>query len=485
MSEGGGPGGLGGQGAQPPRRPGFDPSRLGDPRRATPVIPRIVGAGVPATPLTTPAHQPAPLVPPASPAQRAAQEARPHAEHRGFTDVRIVGVGGGGGNAINRMIEAGVGGVEFIAVNTDPQALEQSQAPRTLRIGSSGARRLGAGGDPAVGQRAAEESEDQLADAIAGADMVFITAGMGGGTGTGAAPVIARLARKHGALTVGVVTVPFNFEGARRRQSALTGIDHLRDTVDALIVIPNDRLLGLADRHTSVTHAFRMADDMLRHGVQGIADLVTVTGLINLDFADVRAVMENAGSALMAIGEGNGNDRARLAAEAVVSSPLLEHSMAGATGILLNVTGGADLTLHEVSEVAEYVTQAASPDANIIFGAVIHPRPDAELRVTLIATGMAERAAEASPAGPSRPVARPVERIPERRVERRDERSAERPTARRDSEPLEALETDSQRERELLLGRPQARERQAARDDVGVPNDADPVDVPAFLRRPR
>ncbi|MGI8423552.1 MAG: cell division protein FtsZ [Chloroflexota bacterium] len=452
----------------PPKKEsgGFNPGRLGDPQRATPVIPRIVGAGVPAKPLTATPPAPTPLVPPASPAQRAQQEARPHAENKGFTEVRIVGVGGGGGNAVNRMIEAGVSGVEFIAVNTDPQALEQSQATRTLRIGSAGARRLGAGGDPVVGQRAAEESEDDLADAVAGADMVFITAGMGGGTGTGAAPVIARLARKHGALTVAVVTVPFAFEGARRRQSALDGIVHLREAVDALIVIPNDRLLSISDRHTSVKHAFRMADDMLRHGVQGIADLVTVTGLINLDFADVRSVMENAGSALMAIGEANGNERARQAAEAVVSSPLLEHSIAGATGILISVTGGADLTLHEVSEVAEYVTQAAAPDANIIFGATIHPRPEAELRVTLIATGMTESAA-------------PAQRAP----------APQRAPARRESEPLRALEREPAREplRETSRAtyREPPRDRQPSRSEVGLPDDVDPVDVPAFLRRPR
>ena len=467
---------------QPPPEPslpsrkesgGFNPARLPDPQRSTPVVPRIVGAGIPPKPLTPPT--PTPLLPPATPAQRAQQEARPHAENKGFTEVRIVGVGGGGGNAVNRMIEAGVSGVEFIAVNTDPQALEQSQATRTLRIGSSGARRLGAGGDPSIGQRAAEESEDDLADAVAGADMVFITAGMGGGTGTGAAPVIARLARKHGALTVGVVTVPFAFEGARRRQSALEGIANLREAVDALIVIPNDRLLSISDRHTSVKHAFRMADDMLRHGVQGIADLVTVTGLINLDFADVRSVMENAGSALMAIGEANGNDRARQAAEAVVSSPLLEHSIAGATGILISVTGGADLTLHEVSEVAEYVTQAAAPEANIIFGATIHPRPEAELRVTLIATGMQESVTD-STAPPARSVPRAVERL----TDRRDERPV---APKRESEPLRPVERDRSRdevrEREALLG------RQSSRDDVGLPDDVDPVDVPAFLRRTR
>ena len=447
-------------------RGGFNPSRLGDAQRATPVIPRIVGAGQTAKPAAALPHEPTPLAPTASPAQREAMAARPHAEHKGFTEVRIVGVGGGGGNAVNRMIEAGVTGVEFIAVNTDPQALEQSQAPRTLRIGGAASRRLGAGGDPTVGARAAEESEEDLADAVAGADMVFITAGMGGGTGTGAAPAVARLARKHGALTVGVVTLPFAFEGARRRQSALEGIARLHEAVDALIVIPNDRLLGMADRHTSVTHAFRMADDMLRHGVQGIADLVTVTGLINLDFADVRSIMENAGTALMAIGEGNGNDRARLAAEAVIGSPLLEHSIAGATGILLNVTGGADLTLHEVSEVAEHVTQAASPDANIIFGAVIHPRPDAELRVTLIATGMTGSA----PGGAAQQ--RTSVRGPERAPERRDDR----PAPRRDSEPLPRYEREPQRE---------PLRDQTGRGAVGLPDDVDPVDVPAFLRRPR
>ena len=470
----------------PPRkeRGGFNPGRLGDPQRATSVVSRIVG-GVPPRPLTSPALEPVPLMPPAPPAQRALQEERPHAEPKGFTDVRIVGVGGGGGNAVNRMIEAGVSGVEFIAVNTDPQALEQSQAMRTLRVGSPGTRRLGAGGDPAVGQRAAEESEGDLADAVAGADMVFITAGMGGGTGTGAAPILARLARKHGALTVGVVTTPFGFEGARRRQAALDGIQRLREAVDALIVIPNDRLMGMADRNTSVVQAFRLADDMLRHGVQGIADLVTVTGLINLDFADVRAVMENAGSALMAIGEGNGIDRARQAAEAVVSSPLLEHSINGATGILLNVTGGPDLSLHEVSEVAELVTQAVSPEANIIFGAMIHPRPEAELRVTLIATGMPDLTEAAS----TREPARTRDRAP--LPVRREAEPIRDPYRERDTYRDPVREREPARSSDFLRGYSRdahytddRREPRPARDAVQVPDDVDPNDVPAFLRRP-
>jgi cell division protein FtsZ len=355
-------------------RGGFNPNRLGELQRPSSIIPKIVGGGPMPRPAPPP-PSPASLVPPASPAQRALQEARPVAEPKGFTEVRIIGVGGGGGNAVSRMMEAGVSGVEFVIANTDPQALEQSLALTKIHLGAA-SRHLGAGGNPNVGRQAAEESIDDIADVIGGADMVFVTAGMGGGTGTGAAPIVARIAKSQRALTVGVVTLPFTFEGARRRRFAEEGIEELRREVDALIVIPNDRLLTLADRTTSMVDAFRRADDMLRHGVQGIADLVTVTGLINLDFADVRSVVENSGSALMAIGEGSGDSRATQAAQAVVSSPLLEHSIAGASGILLNVTGGPDLTLHEMTEVAEFVTQAAAPDANIIVGAVVHPRPE-------------------------------------------------------------------------------------------------------------
>jgi cell division protein FtsZ len=332
-------------------------------------------------------------VPPASPAQRALQEseARGEAEPKGFTDVRIIGVGGGGSNAVNRMIEAGVQGAEFVVLNTDAQALELSQARRRIHLNTQGALRLGAGGDPAVGRRAAEDTEPEILDAIGNADMIFVTAGMGGGTGTGAAAYVAQLARRQRALTVGVVTLPFSFEGARRQRLAREGVEQLRQSVDALIVIPNDRLLTLSEKNTSMVQAFRRADDLLRQGVQGVAELVTVTGTINLDFADVRSVMEDAGRALMAVGEGTGENRALDAAEGVVNSPLLEHSISGATRLLLNITGGPDLTLYEVSEIAEYVTKAASPDASIIFGHVVHPRPEVEVRVTLIATGMPDQ----------------------------------------------------------------------------------------------
>src|ERR1043166_5895592 len=309
---------------------------------------------------------------------------------RGFTEVKIIGVGGGGSNAVNRMVETGVHGVEFIAINTDAQALQMSTAMRKIQIGGRSARGLGAGGDPTQGERAAEISRDALAAAIAGADMVFLTAGLGGGTGTGAAPIIADIARRERALTVAVVTLPFTFEGYQRRKAAEEGLQHLRDNVDALIVIPNDRLLQLADRQMSLIESFRLADDVLRHGVQGISDLVTMTGLINLDFADVKSVMQNAGTALMAVGEGRGEGRAMLAARAAISSPLLDVSIEGAHGVLLNVSGGPDLTLAEVTEAAETIQAAVDPDASIFFGAVIDPRAQDDVRVTVIATRLKE-----------------------------------------------------------------------------------------------
>src|SRR5437588_2847465 len=333
---------------------------------------------------------------------------------RGFTEVKIVGVGGGGSNAVNRMVETGVQGVEFIAVNTDAQALQMSTAMRKIPIGGRSAKGLGAGGDPQQGERAAEISRDALIDAIDGADMVFLTAGLGGGTGTGAAPIIADIARKAHALTVAVVTLPFAFEGFQRRKSAEQGLDQLRGHVDALIVIPNDRLLQLADRQMSVIEAFRLADDVLRHGVQGISDLVTMTGLINLDFADVKAVMQNAGTALMAVGEGHGEGRAIAAARAAISSPLLDVSIEGARCVLLNVSGGPDLTLAEVTEAAETIQAAVDPDASIYFGAVIHPRPQEDVRVTVIATGLREgsRPVARRPAGESAPAPREPEPRP-------------------------------------------------------------------------
>jgi cell division protein FtsZ len=301
--------------------------------------------------------------------------------------IKVVGVGGGGTNAVNRMVEAGVTGCEFIAVNTDAQALMMCDADLKIHIGSQATRGLGAGADPAVGQAAAQESRDELKEALKGADMIFVTAGEGGGTGTGGAPIVAELAREIGALTVGVVTKPFLFEGRKRAGQATAGIDTLRDQVDTLIVIENDRLLQVVEKKTSVVEAFRMADDVLRQGVQGITDLITVPGLVNLDFADVRTIMRQAGSALMGIGTATGETRAAEAARAAVSSPLLETSIEGATGILLNITGGADIGLFEVNEAAEVVTSAADPNANVIFGAVIDDAMGEELRVTVIATG--------------------------------------------------------------------------------------------------
>jgi len=301
--------------------------------------------------------------------------------------IKVVGVGGGGTNAVNRMVDAGLSGVEFVAVNTDAQALMMCDADVKIHIGSKATRGLGAGADPAVGLAAAHESRDELKEALKGADMIFVTAGEGGGTGTGGAPVVAELARELEALTVGVVTKPFVFEGRKRSQQAELGIQNLRDRVDTLIVIENDRLLQVVEKRTSVVDAFRMADDVLRQGVQGITDLITVPGLVNLDFADVRTIMRDAGSALMGIGIASGENRASEAARAAVSSPLLETSIEGATGILLNITGGPEIGLFEVNEAAEVVTSAADQNANVIFGAVIDDALGDDIRVTVIATG--------------------------------------------------------------------------------------------------
>ncbi|HEY8449615.1 MAG TPA: cell division protein FtsZ [Bacillota bacterium] len=304
-----------------------------------------------------------------------------------FAVLKVVGVGGGGNNALNRMIASGLQGVDFIAVNTDAQVLAAAKAPEKIQIGSEITRGLGAGANPEVGERAAQESRDEIAQHLKGADMVFITAGMGGGTGTGASPVIAEIAKELGALTVGVVTKPFSFEGRRRMRQAEEGIRVLREKVDTLITIPNDRLLQVVDKNTSFQDAFRIADDVLRQGVQGISDLIAIPGLINLDFADVRTVMLNTGSALMGIGVASGEGRAARAAKEAISSPLLETSINGAKGVLLNITGGPDLGLFEVNEAAEIVTEAADSEANIIFGAVIDERLADEIRVTVIATG--------------------------------------------------------------------------------------------------
>ncbi|NES98630.1 MAG: cell division protein FtsZ [Desertifilum sp. SIO1I2] len=301
--------------------------------------------------------------------------------------IKVIGVGGGGGNAVNRMIASEVSGVEFWTINTDAQALMHSSAAKRLQIGQKLTRGLGAGGNPAIGQKAAEESRDELALALESADLVFITAGMGGGTGTGAAPIVAEVAKEVGALTVGVVTRPFTFEGRRRTNQADEGVEALKSRVDTLIMIPNDKLLSVITEQTPVQEAFRVADDILRQGVQGISDIITVPGLVNVDFADVRAVMADAGSALMGIGTGSGKSRAREAAIAAISSPLLETSIEGAKGVVLNITGGSDLTLHEVNAAAEIIYEAVDPNANIIFGAVIDERLQGEIRITVIATG--------------------------------------------------------------------------------------------------
>jgi cell division protein FtsZ len=304
-----------------------------------------------------------------------------------FALIRVIGVGGGGSNAVNRMIRAEMMGVEFTACNTDAQALLQSDAPNKIRVGDKITRGLGAGGDPSIGQRAAEEDSEKIADALRDSDMVFITAGMGGGTGSGAAPVIAEIARDMGALTIGVVTKPFSWEGARRRLNAEKSAELLRDKVDTLITIPNDRLKEVVSAETSIVDAFRVVDDVLRQGVQGISDLITVPGLINLDFADVRAVMRSAGSALMGIGRASGPDRAAEAAREAISSPLLEVSISGAQGVLFNVTGGPSLGLFEIDEAAEIIKEMADPEANIIFGTVIDERMGDDLQITVIATG--------------------------------------------------------------------------------------------------
>jgi cell division protein FtsZ len=325
--------------------------------------------------------------------------------------IKVVGVGGGGTNAVNRMVDAGLRGVEFIAVNTDAQALQMCDADVKIHIGSKITRGLGAGANPTIGYQAAVESKDELRDALKGADMVFVTAGKGGGTGTGAAPVIAELARELGALTVGVVTRPFSFEGKRRASQAEAGIRALREKVDTLIIIPNDRLLQVVERRTSIIDAFKVADDVLRQGVQGITDLITVPGLINLDFADVRTIMRNAGSALMGIGVASGENRGVEAARMAISSPLLESSIEGATGILLNISGGPDMGLFEVNEAAEIIAKAADGEANVIFGAVIDESLGEQMRVTVIATGFdrqrhAEQEADKS-------VERPPQKLPD------------------------------------------------------------------------
>jgi len=380
--------------------------------------------------------------------------------------IKVVGIGGGGVNAINRMIEVGLKGVEFIAINTDAQALLMSDADVKLDIGRELTRGLGAGADPEVGRRASEDHREEIEEVLKGADMVFVTAGEGGGTGTGGAPVVASIARGLGALTIGVVTRPFSFEGRRRAQQAETGIDELRDEVDTLIVIPNDRLLSISDRNVSVLDAFRSADQVLMSGVQGITDLITTPGLINLDFADVKSVMAGAGTALMGIGSARGDDRATGAAEIAISSPLLEASIDGARGVLLSVSGGSDLGLFEINEAARLVAEAAHPEANIIFGAVIDDALGDEVRVTVIAAGF-----DSGQPGPMKPV---VTKEPVRPVVTAPVVAPEPGTTTRPAEPVEA---PAGRE-EPKTPAPAPKPRTILFDDA----TSDDLDVPDFLK---
>jgi cell division protein FtsZ len=383
--------------------------------------------------------------------------------------IKVVGIGGGGVNAVNRMIEVGLKGVEFIAVNTDAQALLMSDADVKLDIGRELTRGLGAGADPSIGRQAADDNTEEIEEVIKGADMVFVTAGEGGGTGTGGAPVVARIARELGALTIGVVTRPFSFEGKRRSAQAEEGIAALREEVDTLIVIPNDRLLSISDKRVSVLDAFHSADQVLLSGVQGITDLITTPGLINLDFADVKSVMAGAGSALMGIGSARGDDRAIVAAEGAIASPLLEASIEGAHGVLMNVSGGSDLGLFEIHEAAQLVADAAHPDANIIFGAVIDDALGDEVRVTVIAAGFDGGAPRARAFEP-------------RRAEVREPRAA-RPD---DNAPLEYDRTPDPSSEDPAPARTPVPARAASRPEPPrrtiVFDDADDLDVPDFLK---
>src|SRR5690554_4096044 len=312
------------------------------------------------------------------------------AQSSSYAKIKVIGVGGGGNNAVNRMIEEGMQGVDFVAVNTDAQALDSSLAKHRVQIGKKLTRGLGAGGDPEVGRKAAEESRDDLAKIVGEADMIFITAGIGGGTGTGASPIIADIAKKSGALTIGVVTKPFSFEGRQRERVAIEGIERLKNAVDTLIVIQNDRLLKIVDKRASLKEAFIVADDVLRQGIQGISELITVPGLINLDFADVRTIMSEGGAALMAVGHASGEERARKAAQMAITNELLDVTINGASGILFNITGGPDMSLYEVNQAAEIIKETADPNANLIFGAVVDESMGEQIRITVIATGFGQ-----------------------------------------------------------------------------------------------
>lgn len=419
--------------------------------------------------------------------------------------IRVVGVGGGGGNAVNRMIDEGIVGVEFITVNTDYQVLASSRADHTLHIGERTTRGLGAGGNPEVGERAAEESDDELRELLRGSDMVFVTCGMGGGTGTGAAPVVSRIARELGALTIGVVTKPFMFEGSRRAQSAESGITRLKENVDTLIVIPNDRLLEQADSGTSLVKAFKLADDVLLQGIQGISELITVPGLINLDFADVKSIMALRGAALMAVGVGRGENRAVEAAQMALSSKLLDVTIDGAKGILFNITGGKDLGLFEINQAATIIRETAHPDVNLIFGAVVDESMGDAVRITVIATGFETQVPRVSPRSvrntnpmygrnnppsPSRPVAprQAPPAAPQRQAP--PQPAAEQQPRQRDG-VIHAQPRQDSGATQRPARRPEPRRRrpappppaEKADDSERKSGNFSDLDIPAFLRR--
>ena len=394
-----------------------------------------------------------------------------------FAQIKVIGVGGGGGNAVNRMINEGLGGVEFISVNTDNQALMLSKAKTRVRIGDKLTRGLGAGGNPEIGRKAAEESADDLYEVLRGADMVFIACGMGGGTGTGASPVIAQIAKELGALTIGVVTRPFSFEGARRQQAAEAGIEALKSQVDTLIVIPNDRLAQIADKRATLQQAFSLADDVLRQGIQGISELITVPALINLDVADVRTIMSEGGAALMAVGRATGDDRARQSAENAISSSLLDVTIDGARGILFNITGGADMTLFEINEAAAIIKESAHPDVNLIFGAQIDESMGDEIRITVIATGFEQ----------SRVARGIVERQPARQPVQQP-----RPTLRHNDPPQQQHAPQQHAPQQPEPARTEPRAEPPQRPQPPAPSepsarvyDEDDIEIPTFLRKRR
>lgn len=418
-----------------------------------------------------------------------------------FARIKVVGVGGAGGAAVNRMVEAGVEGVEFVAINTDAQALHNSKATTKLHIGKDTTRGLGAGADPAVGEHAANESKDDIRQALSGADMVFVTIGAGGGTGSGAGHIVAQIAKELDILVVGFATKPFAFEGDKRRRNADTAIEKLRNAVDTLIIIPNDRLLQTIDRATPLLEAFKVADDVLRQGVQGISDLITVHGLINLDFADVKAVMSSAGSALMGIGRASGENRAVQAAQQAIESPLLEVSIDGARGILFNVIGGQDLTMHEINTAAEAITAAADPDANIIFGATISPELDGEIIVTVVATGFDASYFSNRQTATAAPLAAPVTEDVEEPASVKSLDSVSK-TTDKDMESIDMEIKDTDHAADFANDTPMpniwsigaddesdkdTKQTEAADDDEHKPvvseHDEDELDKPSFLRR--